>query len=719
MKRKLLILSLLASTAMTAPTQAKATPPVLGFIQGIAASIAGSAVLGGTVASAGFLTGVSAGALGAGFFGTLGGRILLSLGLSYLSQALMPRPSVPEPSATLANFAQPVSYAETVYGRCRKGGPLGFTGFNAVADVVTGAAGAKRHYSPILAAHSCHQIVTHFLDEREVELDANGTVITPPMANWYRIRPFLGQPGQTADATLVNSFAEVTSAFDFAGLAGAHIWAARPPQDQFSAIYPTGRQGAYTPVIDGKDTIYDPRSDATGFTRNAGLILADWILGMGQSVDWDEVAAEADASDVVVTNGDGGTQPKWRLDGKLSDDQEFEDQRAQLAAGCDAWMYERADGKVGFRVGRYIEPTVTLTQEDFLSVEFTEGGWGRDAPTEVAAKYIEPNNNWREAPSAPYVIESGERQVREEPSLYMVSSHNQASRLNKRIAKVKRPKYQFRGTLGLMGYFLRGHRFVRVQALGIDAVFEVGELWRNEGGISFDIVANSVEADDFEFVAALEEPDRPVFAKVENDDTITVPTGLAGSAQDGGSILWSWDDQDPSLTQQLRIRKSGESDWLIIDVPAEQAYQLTSGLVDGETYEAQTRNRTPALRSSDWAPGAPIAVQAVANSTPPVAHADFTATLNGSDVELVFTAPNDPNYYATRIYRALDSTYFADAALIHTEYGIPSNADGYTDPTPAAGNQSYWVVPINQSGKPDEDGTLPGTGTGPEIVAVP
>ncbi|MGI3169978.1 hypothetical protein ACRARG_12535 [Pseudooceanicola sp. C21-150M6] len=716
MRRSLLIGALLATTAMTAPTQAKAWP-VLGFVQGFAAGVYGSSVLGGTLGGA-FTAGLTASAyVTSGFFGTIGGRFLLSIGLSYLSSALM-QPTQ-EPSATLTNFAQPVTYAVTAYGRGRHGGPLGFTGFKNSTDVVTGTTGAKRHYSPLLAAHPCHQIVTHYLDEREVEIDGDGVVTTPPMDGYYRIRPFLGQPGQTADPELVSSFAEVTSAFDFAGLTGAHIWAKRPSQSKFSEIYPTGRQGAYTPVFDGKDTIYDPRTDSTGFTRNAGLILADWIVGMGQGVDWDEVAGEADASDVTVSNGDGGTQPKWRIDGKISDDQEFEDQRAQIAAACDAWMYERADGKVGFRVGRYEEPTITLTADDFLSVEFTEGGWGRNAPTEVACKYVEPANAWREAPSGPFVIDATSRQVREEPNLYLVSSHNQAWRLNVRIAKVKRPKYQFRGTLGMMGYFLRGHRFVRVQALGIDEVFEVGELWRNEGGASFDIVANSVTAEDFEPDGAADEPARPVFEKVANDDTIPAPTGLSGSALHGEAILWSFDDQDESLTQQIHIRVSGESDWQIVTVPTGQSYQATTGLVDGNLYEAQVRNRTSALRSSDWKPDVPIVVRAVANSTPPVAHTAFAATLNGADVDLTFTAPNDPNYYATRIYRALDSTDFADASLIHTEFGIPSNADGYTDPAPASGDQSYWIVPINQSGKPDDTGTLPATGLGPETVTVP
>ncbi|MGR3452872.1 hypothetical protein [Pseudooceanicola sp.] len=708
MKRSLAI-ALLASTALTVPSPAKAGP-VLPFISGFIASI--SPVYLGGAGLAGFGAGVAAGTATAGFLGTIGGRLLLSAGLSFLSQALTPKPRIPEPSERMGNFAQPVSYAEWVLGRTRKGGPLGFTGFQDSTDVVTGTKGKKRHYSPIIAAHPCHQIVTHYLDEREAEIDSDGLVTTAPMAGYYRIRAFLGQAGQTADPEMMNAFDEITSSFDFAGLTGAHIWAKRPPQDKFSEVYPTGGQGAWTPVLDGHDGIYDPRTDTSGFTRNAALLMAFWITTiLGQQVDWDEVAAEADICDLVVTNGDGGTQPKWRIDGTLSDDQEFEEQRAQMAAACDAWMYEREDGKVGFKVGRYIEPTVTLTQDDFLSVELAEGSTGRNAPTEVAAKYVEPANNWRESPSGAYVIAPGARQVREEPALYLVASHNQAARLNKRIAKTKRAKYQVRGTIGLMGYFLRGHRFVRVQVLGLDVVCEVGELWRNEGGLSFDLVANSVEPEDFDFTAASEEPARPVFEKVVSDDAVNVPTGLAGTAQDGASILWQWDTQDDSLTQQLRMRKAGTTDWQILSIQAGQSQWLATGLVDGQAYEAQIRNRTSALRSSDWAPVAPVTVVVVANSTAPAALEAFTATLDGTSVDLTFTAPNDANYYATRIYRATDSTDFADATLVRTEYGIPSNADSWTDAGPGPGDQSYWAEPINASG-------VAGTKTGPETVTI-
>jgi len=701
MKRSAIIGALMLSTAIVAPQRA-AADPITAFIGGALNALGAGTWLASSAVgawTAGFAVGEFLG-------GTIVGRLLVSAGLPYISKALMPQPNIPAPSARMANFAQPITYAEWVFGRTRKGGPLGFTAFSPHVDVVTGTSGSKRHYTVISAAHPIEGIVEHYLDERYVEIDSDGLVLTAPMARYYRIRPFYGD--QVADAELVAAFSEITAAHDFKGLSGAHIWARRPPQSKFSEIYPTGRQGAYTPVIDGHNGIYDPRTDTFGFTRNAALIIAHWLTAvLGQSVDWDEVAIEADVCDEPVTNRSGATQPRWRLDGTISDEMEFDQQRAQLAGACDAFIYERADGKVGFKVGRWIEPEITLTQADFFSFEMTQGSWGSGAPTEVAASYTEPNNNWREASSAPFVVEENERQVRDTPTLAFSSSHNQTWRMNVRLAKTKRPKYQLQGTVGMLGYALQGQRFIRVEnaEMGVSEYFEIGELYRNEGGFTFNIVANSVEPSDFNPDALADEPEPPKLNKVQSDDTVPVVVGLTGvtlssDAFVGGGVKWSWPDQDPSLRQRLMLVVSGQDGTpvsQIVDVPDGQSFYIQTSLADsGAT--AQIRNVTSAYRVSDWSPDPPISVSVVANPTPPVALDAFQPSVNVLNVDVTFIAPNDPNYAATRIWRADGSTAFGDAALVRTEYGIPSNSDVWTDIGPGAGDHTYWAAPINESG---------------------
>lgn len=600
MKRSLLFAALMGCTMLT-PRPAEAGP-VVAFVAG-AVGVAGGTALATTAA---YLA-------GAGFAATaVGGFIVktvVAIGLSALAARLAPKPISPPPSIQMANFAQPVSYAEWVYGRTRKGGFLGFTGF----------ASGTRYYVPILAAHPIEGVVQHWLDERVVTLTAQAdrlysNIAEAPIAGYGRINVFDGAPGQQVHLSFNNLFPEVTDEFDFKGLSGAVIWATRPPQSSFTQIYPESRQWAYTPVLDGKNDLFDPRDNSRGFSANAALVLADWIVEiLGRDVDWDEVADEADACDAQILNAEGYLQNRWELNGTLSDEQDFEGQRVALAAACDAFLYERTDGKVGFTVGRWIEPDLVLGPDDFLSLELASGEFGADAPDEVAGVYIEPENGWRETPSGAWVEKDVAKPVRDEPQLFMVNSHNQIARLNKRLARTKRARFQLTATIGFRGYEIlggrtggrgggRAHRFVRVvhPEHQIDEVFEVGELAREASGV-FSLTANSVGPEDFAFDAATEEPARPVYDRVQGDGGIPIPTGLTVTASGGGSAAVVWDAQSLAYQQELRWQRTDlSSPWLTVQVAeGETPFEIT-GLAAGAEYAVEIRNRSAGLGLSDW-----------------------------------------------------------------------------------------------------------------------
>jgi len=699
--RRALFAALLASTALT-PTPAKAT--------GVEAFLLGFAGAGAT-------TGAVASALGVGglfqagaFLGTtLIGQTLLSLGVSAALNALTPRAQPPEPSARLLNYAQPVSYAEWPVGRTRKGGPLGFTAFN----------GGKRYYSVILAAAPVGGVVTHYLDDREATINGSGIVQTAPMTDLGYIN-FQNGDSNTADSTLVATFPEITSFHDFDGLAVAHLWAKRPKPEDFSEVYPNGREWNYSPLIDGVK-VYDPRTATTAHSRNLALNTAYWLTTiLGRVIPtthawWNMVAGQADVCDETVTNGEGGTQAKWQLDGVFSDDEEFEQQRSKVALAGDVWFYERSDGLPGFKVGKYEEPTVTLTESNFLQFSMSEGFWGRNAPTEISPQYVEPSQKWREAPAGTLVLDATTRQVKDEPTLFMVASHNQACRCAKRFAAVKRADYKIKATVGFEGYDLIGERFVRIQALGKDIVCEIQELYRNEGGHTFDLVGQSVNASDFDYVAAIEEPARPTFDQVVSENTVDPVTGLTGTAADGGEIKYQWNAADASLSQELRIKRSTEADWTVIPITSGQSTYTVNGLTDGQTYQAQIRNVTGTRRPSAWS--SMISVAAVENSTAPVVLTAFATSESAGTVTVNFTAPNDANYFATRIYRAGYSAGYSgpysidSASVIRTEYGIPSGDDSYDDIGLSTGHYAYWGAPINASG-------VEGTASGPQTEDV-
>ncbi|WP_223639191.1 fibronectin type III domain-containing protein [Rhodobacter sp. TJ_12] len=710
--RKLIYAAILGTTCLSTSAQAG---PVGAFLSGIWTGLSTGVVAGAGITGA-WATGASIGAGLAAFGGTFLGRVLFSVGLSAIAQSLAPKPKV-APLEVMTNYAQDLSFVEMAYGEVRKGGAFALSAFSQDGAASEGmVAKARRHYGVILAAHPIEGVIAHYLYTWEVETDEAGVVTTDPINGRCKIRLYDGT--QTApDAIWDALFPEVTAADYYPGLAYAALYAERVADSEFSKVYPRGREWAYAPVLRGENRIYDPRTGTTGWTNNAALVIADvatrWY---GKAVDWDEVAAQADISDAPVTNRDGGTQPRWTINTVLRTDMTWEDVRAHLTMCCDAFFYERTDGKLGFKVGHYEEPPLTLTDADFAAVSLKHKATGPDDVYSFAYRYVEPARDYAEEVTGAVVVGSNPAGGRSEQECYGITSHNQAWRCAYRWAKASKPEWRLSGTLKFIGRELMGHRFVRVQLseLGLDAVFEVATLARNAGSHSWSLEAVSVDAADFAPDALTLEPPRPVRATIAEDGTVPVPASLTGAVVEGtggvAQIEWTWPAQTEDLKQRLRIRRDG-GDWYELTMVAGQSSYLDTGLVDGATYEAQVRNVTVAGRLSDWAPEAPVSVDAVANTLPPGGFGYFSAMQSGSSVALSWTAPNDSHFAAARIYRATDSTDLGDASLVGLEYGAPNATDEWLDAAPGTGAHSYWIEPVNGSG-------IPGTVSGPQTVTI-
>jgi len=724
-----LIAALLTTTALSMPVPAQAGVAVP-FIQGLVATLAGAPLLGGSALAAGFIPGAIVGGYAQAFFGTLAGRALLALGTSALVSALAPRPELPRPSQQMSTYVQDVAPMERVYGRLRKGGVVGFR---------SGIIDNHRHWTVTLAAHSTKGAVAHFVDLREVSVDGSGDVQTTPLDGYVNLREHTGKAGQAVDSVLDAAFSEITAAHDFAGHSYVAVRAKRASQEKALKVYGQGRDPDYTQIGEFWDEIYDPRDDSTGYSNNWALCFAHELVSVwGFTVDWDRVAIEADVCDEVVTNRDGGTQPRYTFNHNFTYAQEFEQVRAQFMAAANGFMWQRTDGVVDFYAGRWMAPTLTLTADDFESLTMIDGNFGMNPPTDYIAQYREPANDYRETPTAPYVVDATGGRVAQLLAIYGIGSHNQALRVLKPLARAERAPIKLRGTLRLAGYEVLGgrewgdvtsgprqlaHRFVTVQhpILPRTLTAEVSSLEMAADGTHFSIdLAESVEAD-WAFVAATEEPAPPAYnnADVAASDPIDDITDLSGAAVTGtggvAQIKWTWTAPD-ELTPVLRLRRSGD-DWIEVEpqVGAEEFVQ--TGLIDGETYNAQIRARTAGYEFSDWKPDTPLSVVAVANTTAPSAHTAFALSQAGGDVTVAFTAPDDANYYATRIYRAdYASAYvgpfaIGDAALVRLEYGLPDASDTWVDDGPASGVYAYWAIPINASG-------IAGATSGPQTIEI-
>ncbi|MGL4309807.1 MAG: phage tail protein [Paracoccaceae bacterium] len=693
--------ALLAGASLLAMASASEAAPVVAFVGGFANALgAGTWLASGAVGawSAGFAVG--------SFFGASAiGRLALSIGLNAIV-ARASRPKFPPPQQQLVNLSQPLTFMQRGYGRVRKGGPVGFTAF----------ASSSRHYAVIIAAHRTKGPVAHWLDTTQVLLDGSGNIITAPMTGHGSIRTYRGLPGQTVDALLDSTFAQVTAAYDFAGLSYAAIQCKAPAAADVTTVLPSGREWTYAPVWDMWDEIHDPRDNTEKWTDNLALIIAHEALFYGKSVDWDEVAVEADICDQLVTNGAGGTQKRWTFNGTFSDETTWEQAREALALAGNVFFYETPEGHVGFRVGRHIEPDILLTERDFIDVTFSHKAWGPDVPGECVVKYTEPAFDWQEASAGAIVAEPGLPRLDEE--VWGIDSHNQACRVGKWLLTRARAERYLQGSVKMIGYDLIGKRTVRVQLAtpaGFDFIFEIDKFVREAGGISFTIEAHQTSAADHAFNALTEEPQRPARTEVASDNSVPPVVGLAGSVVSGtggvAQIEWEWPAQGASLTQTIRIRTldGGLPNWQEIATGQGQVTLLTSALIDGKTYDAQARNRTASGRVGDWS--ATVSVVALANTVAPAALTAFAVAVSGGTTGAVtFTAPDDAVYRATRVWRGTTATFSA-AVLVHTEPGLQGMADGWNNTALTAGTYYYWAAPINGSG-------IEGPLSGPQSITI-
>lgn len=718
MRRKLFVMALLGTTALT-PAPAQAGGVAL-FFQGVIASFGASAT---TAAVATALGGAAQAGFAVGSFltGSFLGKTLLSLGISAVAQSLYSPPSLPEPSARMVNTAQPVSYAQTCYGECRPGGFFGMWESGIVGnDVVTGQRGNMTHYTVVLAAHPVDGVVQHRLGERVAEVDADGTVTTDPMAGYGRIRFYDGSPGQAADAELVDKVDWMTPAHDYDGLTYAAIWARSAPQSKLSEIYPTSREWAYLPVIRGKSNIYDPRDGQYKYTDNFALCYADFIVNdFGLSVDWDEVAQEADACDVGVVNAQGAIQPRWTCNGYYDDSIPRDQKQSQFMGAANLFTYERPDGSHGFKVGRWIAPTVTLGPRDFLSLTRDDGRLDIKSPTALTPKYVEPENGYRETPSGTIVLSESGPEQREEPRLYFVDNHNQAIRAATQMGAAQRAERRITGVIGFRGYDLMGQRFFTLDhpELGTAEDYEVLKLQKVGPG-QFEIEAALTSADVFR--DDVTEPARPEFKPPElyapGNAPLDVPTGLTVEAPgDGRRVLEvNWDAQPEEYSQTIEYRRivSGVAEaWVSAGkVSRGSTTHTIFGLVDGAEYDVRLFNVTGRFGNRrESAPAGPIRRTVLANATPPDALSNFAVTDDGvSEATLTATAANDPKHAGVVFF---EGATFAGASEIATVYGAASAQVQHVKALVSGQTYTFWAAPINSSGQV-------GAESGPETVTI-
>ncbi len=378
------------------------------------------------------VAGAIGGVLAAGGIGAALLRIGGTLLLSYAAQALMPKPQ-----ATLANrtvtIREPVVPRDLVYGRTRKGGVIVFLHASGPADQYLDLV-------VVLAAHRVKSIGAIYF-EGEMALNAAGAA-QGRWAGKALVEKKLGAANQTAFAGLKAALPDKwTENHRLRGCAAIRLRLTYD-QDAFPGGIPN-----ITVDLEGKDDIWDPRTQSAGYSENSALCLADYManptwgvgarIGEADGIEEMSLIEAANICDEPVALAGGGTEPRYACNGVITLSEPpktiIEGMLSAFAGRCAF-----SGGTWRLHAGAWRAPDLALTAD-----HVREGGLTLATRVTMSSnfnavrgQFVSPENDWQpdDFPayaSDVYLAEDGGEQKWRDISLPFTISAAMAQRLAK------------------------------------------------------------------------------------------------------------------------------------------------------------------------------------------------------------------------------------------------------------------------------------------------
>jgi hypothetical protein len=380
--------------------------------------------------------GAASAAVGGGIIGALVGAgaalVVTAVGREAFPPSAPRTPTRPgdDPTAPGAgrtqSFRQPITEHAIVFGRCKVGGPIVF--IHSAPDDESRADGYF-YAVVVLAAHRVRAIGDVWLGD---------TLATDPkFAGLVRIDRHLGATDQAANANLI---AETGGKWTAAhrGRGRAHIAVRLKIKAE---AFPSGPPNIAA-LVEGADTILDPRTGATGWSDNPALCLAWYLTApFGWKASWDDIdipalIAAANICDELIGTRAGVTERRYTANGRVSlGEGKIAITRKLVSAMAGALVV--SGGRFYIHAGGPALPAATLTSND-LRGDVTIGGSRprRDLFNGVRGVYVDPTKNWQPTDAPPllaanYVIEDGGEVIYRDMEFPLTTSAATVQRLMK------------------------------------------------------------------------------------------------------------------------------------------------------------------------------------------------------------------------------------------------------------------------------------------------
>lgn len=381
------------------------------------------AVVAGAAASA---------AVGGGIIGALAAAGTAVV-VTAIGRAVFPTPKPRSPSFNLETAAnrtqsvrQPITEHRIVLGRAKVSGPIVFV-HSATDD--EGREFGYFYMIIVLAAHRVRAIGTVFLNDA-IETD-------PKFNGLVRIDRHLGDSNQPANANLVAEIPDKWTA-DHRGRGRAYI-AVRLKLK--SAVFPSGPPNV-SAIVEGANTIFDPRTGVEGWSDNPALCLAWYLTApFGWKASWDDIdipslIAAANVCDELVGTRAGVHEKRYTVNGMISlAEGKIEITRKIVAAMAGALVV--SGGRFFIHAGAPALPAATLRSDDLRGdVTIVGARPRRDIFNGVRAVYVDPAKNWQPTDAPPllasnYVVEDGGETIFRDLEFPLTTSVSTVQRLMK------------------------------------------------------------------------------------------------------------------------------------------------------------------------------------------------------------------------------------------------------------------------------------------------
>ena len=325
----------------------------------------------------------------------------------------------------------PLAPARIIYGYRRVGGDLRFRH----------AAGTDREYLYLIiswASHPCFGLYNLRIDDEIVPLDVSGNA-TGKYAGFLRCTHHLGASDQTADANFV---AEIGTKWTSAHRRRGNTYSAiRLKYD--SSKFPGGLP-LLTVECKGKNDLYDPVAETTGWSDNTAIIIRDYLLDdyvglQGVTDDLDETGWLAEvnicAEDVTLADGTS-TEPRYTCNLAFDTSSEPKAILETMLATCAGKLFD-IGGIAKLRCASWITPDFDIDETMLRGGLISSSPLSmREKYNRVATTFTDPAELWNsnEAPavaSSTYLTADGDRELSGELDLTGVTSAAQAQRIAK------------------------------------------------------------------------------------------------------------------------------------------------------------------------------------------------------------------------------------------------------------------------------------------------